>query len=249
MKIYIDIDSGECRRTLTGPRVSGLVFYLRDILNPLEISFTRDGTVVTATVLAGANVMRTGLKANVGGSLLAGSSTFTLNGDTAEVVLSLNTTELIAYFASNISQGAREGSFLFEVETANAGGTIRETRLQEVAMVRRDVNTADDTDPTDVADNLYVFRGELFDDDGQAITSKFAAFRGEITTRTGGGATALDGIATPALDLPFLAVLVIAGTAELWLLAAGTDAEASPFVIRPDDYAASTNERVWKRVL
>jgi hypothetical protein len=249
MKLYIDIDTGECRRTLTGPKVASLVFYLRDILNPLQISFTQDGTIVTATVLAASAVMRLGLKAGIGGSLLAGASTYTLNGDTAEVEFSLNTSELIAYFTSNVPPGAREGNFLFEVETTNAGGTERETRLQEVALVRRDVNTSDDVNPTSAEEGVYVLRGELFDDAGDAISPKFPAFRSAITGRTGGGATNLDGISTASLTIPFLVILVIAGTAEIWQLAAGTDAEADPFVIRPDDYNALTNARVWKRVL
>lgn len=68
---------------------------------------------------------------------------------------------------------------------------------------------------------------------------------------TGGGATKLDGISTTGIDLaaPYLVSLVDAtGTPvfRVYELVEGTDAESSPDVIRPDDYAGTSNEKVWK---
>lgn len=75
---------------------------------------------------------------------------------------------------------------------------------------------------------------------------------------TGGGGTGatataimsantLDAIATEDIDAgEMIALLGISGLAYIYQLTAGTDAESSPGVIRPDDYAASTNEKVWK---
>lgn len=58
----------------------------------------------------------------------------------------------------------------------------------------------------------------------------------------------LDGVKTTTLQ-PGATMLIPAGTdVSIYGLVAGTDAEASPDVIRPDDYAASTNEKVWKRL-
>lgn len=86
----------------------------------------------------------------------------------------------------------------------------------------------------------------------------------DITGRIGGAATDLDAIKTVSasgwvgdiyvtggqINLPMLVIIYIAGSgAELWQLAAGNDAEDGVFVVRPDDYAAGTNEKVWKRVL
>jgi hypothetical protein len=68
-----------------------------------------------------------------------------------------------------------------------------------------------------------------------------------VTGYTGGGATNLDGIATVGLSVP--RVLSFEHASEgmrTYKLAAGTDAPNSPLVIRPADYAAGTNEKVWK---
>lgn len=74
----------------------------------------------------------------------------------------------------------------------------------------------------------------------------------DITALTGGAATALDGIATAGINLttdPTLYAVAISGALGLYRLEAGTDAEASPGIIRPDDYHGTTNARVWKQVL
>lgn len=75
--------------------------------------------------------------------------------------------------------------------------------------------------------------------------------RPDLLGLTGGGATNLDGVATKTGAL----VLVPTGTIfmlsygrilQMWQLIAGTDAEApSTGVVRPDDYNASTNARIW----
>lgn len=72
----------------------------------------------------------------------------------------------------------------------------------------------------------------------------------------GSGATAtatllaltLDAILTAPLSLtPVVTVsFAISKLVYFYTLRAGTDAEDSPFIIRPDDYAASTNEKVWE---
>lgn len=70
-----------------------------------------------------------------------------------------------------------------------------------------------------------------------------------IVGLTGGGGTKLDGIATVGLPLSPVPLLVFAigSTVYVYRLRAGTDAEASPDIIRPDDYAGGTNEKVWAR--
>jgi hypothetical protein len=71
----------------------------------------------------------------------------------------------------------------------------------------------------------------------------------DITGLTGGTATDLDGIVTLGATVPQVVMLVIGGAAKLYRLAAGTTAEASPGIIRPDDYASSTNEKIWTQIL
>ncbi len=68
-----------------------------------------------------------------------------------------------------------------------------------------------------------------------------------FTSYTGGGTTALDGLATlNAVDTGAMAFTYVAGVLRGWLLLAGTTAEdAAAGIVRPDDYDASTNARVW----
>jgi hypothetical protein len=68
------------------------------------------------------------------------------------------------------------------------------------------------------------------------------------TGLTGGGANALDSFPTVDLNTGVRAMYVNGTNVSLYALFAGTDAESSPNVIRPDDYAASTNEKVWKKL-
>ena len=70
-----------------------------------------------------------------------------------------------------------------------------------------------------------------------------------ITGLTGGAASDLDNLATAAgLYDDALVVLFISGVKQEWLLEDGTDAESEAGgIVRPDDYAASTNEKIWVR--
>ena len=80
---------------------------------------------------------------------------------------------------------------------------------------------------------------------------EFIQNRWEITGLTGGTAVTLDGIPTEITSgevIPTNAIVgvVISGSLSHYQLVAGTDAESSPDVIRPDDYHATNNPRVWK---
>jgi len=71
-----------------------------------------------------------------------------------------------------------------------------------------------------------------------------------ITSKIGGASSDLDSIASSARSLDTIVAFYDADVANDWVrmyrLESGTDAENSPTVIRPDDYATTTNERVWK---
>jgi hypothetical protein len=70
----------------------------------------------------------------------------------------------------------------------------------------------------------------------------------EITALTGGGTTALDGISTVGKTLTLVEIYV-ADELQDWRLFAGTTAEDSANgIVRPDDYNATTNAQIWKRV-
>jgi hypothetical protein len=75
--------------------------------------------------------------------------------------------------------------------------------------------------------------------------TRFLAMRLALVDRTGGGGTAIDGIATAGGAYPVNSGIVTrtgaGGAAEIWMLVAGNAAEAADAgVIRPDDYDAGT---------
>lgn len=73
-----------------------------------------------------------------------------------------------------------------------------------------------------------------------------------IVGLTGGGSTKLDGIATTALAAGTTVLLSYGRLPQTWQLFAGTDAEAptaTPAIVRPDDYHASTNAKVWVQLM
>lgn len=65
------------------------------------------------------------------------------------------------------------------------------------------------------------------------------------TSLTGGGSTALDGLTTTTLPVGYTIGLFDAGIFRVYRLTASTAAESAPGTIRPDDYNASTNAKVW----
>lgn len=82
-----------------------------------------------------------------------------------------------------------------------------------------------------------------------ALESAAETFLPAVTAYTGGGSTKLDGVTTATLTVPRLFSFVHASDGwQLYILKAGTTAESSPTVIRPDDYATTTNEKIFQRV-
>jgi hypothetical protein len=69
-----------------------------------------------------------------------------------------------------------------------------------------------------------------------------------VTGYIGGTSTDFDNVPTLTRSVPQLASIVVSGVTHLYRLVSGTDAESSPTIIRPDDYATTTNEKVWKLV-
>jgi hypothetical protein len=76
------------------------------------------------------------------------------------------------------------------------------------------------------------------------------SWRPELVGLTGGGGTKLDGLVTVGLPLRTRVDLYADSQLQFWLLQEGTAAEdAGAGIVRPDDYATTTNERNWVRVL
>lgn len=77
------------------------------------------------------------------------------------------------------------------------------------------------------------------------INPESAQFNPSLTTLTGGTPTSLDSIETAGLNVGQVLQLSISNVLYTYQLDAGTTAESSPSVIRPDDYDATTNAKVW----
>lgn len=78
--------------------------------------------------------------------------------------------------------------------------------------------------------------------------------RPDLTGLTGGTADKLDALVT-ALSITYpvntIVILSYGLVSQIWKLVAGTDAEAptaTPAIVRPDDYNATTNAVVWKQI-
>jgi hypothetical protein len=80
------------------------------------------------------------------------------------------------------------------------------------------------------------------------LESRASRWYPAITGLTGGGSTKLDGIVTAGKS-SLWTTLYVSSELQDWLLLSGTDAEDSAAgIVRPDDYHATTNPQVWKRV-
>lgn len=70
-----------------------------------------------------------------------------------------------------------------------------------------------------------------------------------ITSLTGGGINALDGLITVGLSIPRLYVVSLNTSSQLWSLVSGSEAEdVAGGIVRPDDFNAVTNAKVFKRI-
>lgn len=128
------------------------------------------------------------------------------------------------------------------VEFATAG-TDEITRTFEVQV------TQPGEDPVKALSIPCTVRRDVIDvsDISSSSPQTIGYFNGTITGYTGGGATNLDGLPTVNRSVPQLLAFDHASYGgKVFKLRAGTDAEASPAIIRPDDYNATTNAKVWQ---
>lgn len=67
-----------------------------------------------------------------------------------------------------------------------------------------------------------------------------------VTSLEGATNTALANLPTLSMDVPTSVVVIISGLQQLWTLSAGTDAtDTAQGILRPNDYDAASNARVW----
>jgi len=128
----------------------------------------------------------------------------------------------------------------------SAAGSKPKSTQRFTVTVTNDVKKGNEGLPTDPAPT-YLTAAES-DARYAALGTTAPHVRLEITTLTGGGATALDGIASVGVSVPRVYLVILGGSAKMYLLHAGNAAEAAPGIIRPDDHAPSTNEKILTQI-
>ena len=89
---------------------------------------------------------------------------------------------------------------------------------------------------------------DVIDGGSEYLEQNVAVWKPLITALTGGTSVCLDYITTLGKSNLFV-ILKISSELQDWILTTGTTAEdAENGIVRPDDYAATTNEQVWKRL-
>jgi hypothetical protein len=108
----------------------------------------------------------------------------------------------------------------------------------------------DGTGPTvapDPADPSYALSTDL---DAYRTIARSVDHLRDFTGYTGIGSGRLSAVATEALAVNSALSLINTGVYQVWQLQAGTAATSVVAgIVRPDDYAATTNEKNWIRVL
>jgi len=148
--------------------------------------------------------------------------------------LSLNTTQITTdLFDLAANEDTDEFEALVEMEWAPAADATAVRKCDDASIVlARSVVTGTESAATDTTAATAL----------QTLTT--------ITALTGGTPVCLDSIATLNVTVGKLVAIVITNEFEIWQLQAGTTAEsAANGIVRPDDYAATSNEKIWFRLI
>lgn len=155
-------------------------------------------------------------------------------GDYWKARLDCNTRGLLELLDGAASIGSK-----LELQLVDGDGNIS-TIAQVDCIIRNEAIDEESTIPAPFP--AYPTTAQMLLD---AVQNRYA-----VTALTGGG-TALDGIVTgttasPTVQTNSLVAIDISNVVSLYRLEAGTTAESSPSIIRPDDYDGTTNARIWK---
>lgn len=236
MRIAIDLDDRTIR-TWAGQTVSTLSAKRRDAFS-VEVKFLRGGVVQE---LSNGATGKLGIKAlgDYSAVFLASALTWTKTGTGTSAIytfsLTLNTTEIATEFTDD------PPSIDTALEVEWVQGTSRESSLAADLTIHNDYVRGDEGVPTAGTPSY-------------PLPKNIPVLRIDITGKTGSAAADLDAIVTLGIDLATYPTLYLVKTGagggiQGWQLTAGTDAEdVGSGIVRPDDYAAATNEKVWKQV-
>lgn len=203
-------------------------------------------TWTAENLTAGTNIT-IGLKADgdySDGDILASASSFTHNSTDKLYTfsLSLNTEAIDTALGRGDPLEDDIESVLCNFElTYQVGGSggWKSSVLNVPFTIYHDVLYGDEGTPTNADDPTEY-----------ALTQDTIVWLPSASSLTGGTSADLDSIPTVSLTAGHTIGLYDTDPAtdvvRFYRLTAGTDAESAPDVIRPDDYATTTNEKVWK---
>lgn len=166
---------------------------------------------------------------------LSNTPTLSTSSNTLQVPIGLTGVVTVSTAgADDILNGADSATIIFEVEIGQSSG---------------EKNTVAQMEGTLLADLILNTPGQATGNEDYLTSTSGVVFFGAITGYIGGASTDLDSISTTERTVPQLADFIhTTDSRRGYLLRAGTDAESSPDVIRPDDFNASTNAKVWESV-
>lgn len=169
-----------------------------------------------------------------GGSLAnSNSPTISTSSNTLEVPVGLRGTLAVSTHGANqILNGSSQATIVFEIE-------IQESTGEPETVVHME-------DATLIADGIHNNPGQSTGNETYPIQQDTVWGNDTIIGYTGSNVTDLDSISTVNLTPgQYIAFTHATDGLRTYQLVQATTAESSPTVIRPDDYAAATNEKVW----
>lgn len=235
MLLYIDKDSNQfVSDPLHKVPVDSVGFKRGDAAN-IELRFIQGGSGVP---LASGASIAFGIKPSgaYDGDFLVFADEYTSIGDSAYLIApSFNTAALDDELNKdgNDANDVASLSAMLEISWSEDAGTTWQSTDTIVAAIANDVIRLDEGTPLELdgPEDWLAANGIVYDPAMTALT---------------GGSNALDGVPTVDADAGRLQAVKQAEKVGLYRLETGTASEFSPITIRPDDYAASTNEKYWR---
>ena len=218
--------------------------------DPTSISSIVTAPTWTPENLPGGTVIKIGIKAEGAysdGTLLASNSTWTHDAVnyTYTGSLDLNTTEIsTALFRDDANDdndvASLDCNFELTYQSGGSGGWRSSIELIPFTIYH-DILVGDEATPASAANPAEYL-----------LKASAAEYLATTTSKIGGTAADLDAIPTVAVTVGKLVQFVDQDASpnvlRTYRLITGTTAESSPTVIRPDDYNASTNTKIWQQV-
>lgn len=166
MKIYVDITTGEIRRTLNGLPVQQLHFHQNDIL-ALQIVLVDGTDEVTAAQLAGGKTLDVSLNYYpLPSNIIARGEAPTISGDLYTISLDLSASAIGTFLTDKVPASSQSVPTVFEIQLRTVAGSLVETIHQSRALLFRDMNAGANTDEPTVDSGIGGEGGESIGGEG-----------------------------------------------------------------------------------